>query len=98
QMDGNFGATSGITEMLVQSHAGCIELLPALPGAWPAGHLTGIRARGGFEVDLTWEKGALKTADIRSIGGESCRVQYNGKTSELNPGLGGSVTVTGTSF
>jgi len=98
QIDGNFGATSGITEMLVQSHAGCIELLPALPQTWPAGHLKGIRARGGFEVDLTWEQGILKTADIRSIGGESCRVQYSGKTIELNPGRDGYVTVTGTSF
>jgi len=98
QIDGNFGATSGITEMLVQSHAGYIELLPALPEAWPSGHLRGIRARGGFEVDLAWEEGALTTAEIRSIGGESCNVRYKGKTITVALGKGNSVTLTQTSF
>ena len=98
QIDGNFGATSGITEMLLQSHAGYIELLPALPAAWPKGHINGIRARGGFELDLAWEQDALKTAEIRSIGGESCRVQYNRKTIDIRTDPGESVTVTQASF
>ena len=75
QIDGNFGGTSGIAEMLLQSHAAEIHLLPALPKAWSTGNASGLRARGGFEVAMAWENGQLTEAHLHSTLGEDCTVR-----------------------
>ncbi len=90
QIDGNFGGTSGITEMLLQSCAGEIELLPALPKAWPNGSVKGLRARGGFELDIQGKESKLASVTVRSIAGGSCRLRYGAVTRDLSLAKGRS--------
>jgi len=91
QIDGNLGGTAGIAEMLLQSHAGEIELLPALPPEWGTGHVQGLRARGGFEIDMAWDRGRLTSAVVRSRQGGMAHLRYGPQTRAFDISPGGSV-------
>ena len=85
QMDGNFGCVAGVCEMLLQSQTGEIELLPALPSAWPTGKVSGLRARGGYEVNLEWKNGKLMKATVKNISGDGIvNIRYGTKTTQFN--------------
>jgi len=111
QIDGNLGATAGVAEMLLQSHTGDIHLLPALPRAWPTGHVTGLRARGGYTIDMTWTAGRLNDATItphidgptriRVTNVTDLQIESNGKpiaTTHPEPGLVAFTAKAGQSY
>ncbi|MEO8369294.1 MAG: glycoside hydrolase family 95 protein [Candidatus Solibacter sp.] len=88
QIDGNFGATAGVAEMLLQSQAGEIHLLPALPKAWPSGSVSGLKARGNVTVDIAWEAGKLKSATLTSPTAAKATVRFNGRAQALTLAAG----------
>ena len=93
QIDGNFGGTAGVVEMLMQSTPSSITLLPALPTEWADGSVRGICARGGFTVDITWRGGKVTAFTIRSAKGGSTAVYYNGKHKQIKLKQNGETTV-----
>ncbi len=84
QIDGNFGGTAGVTEMLLQSHMGFIHLLPALPDQWKEGSISGLCAKGNFEVSIYWKGGKLSGASVLSNAGEPCVIRYNDSVLSFN--------------
>jgi alpha-L-fucosidase 2 len=83
QIDGNFGGAAGVSEMLLQSHQGYIELLPALPTEWKDGEVRGLVARGGFVVDIKWKDGKITESKIFSRHGGLCTIKYRGTTRKI---------------
>ncbi len=84
QIDGNFGFTAGVCEMLLQSHEDYIELLPALPGAWKNGNVRGLKTRGAFVIDMEWEDGVLLKVKIESLKGGACRLKYHNRLLSID--------------
>jgi alpha-L-fucosidase 2 len=96
QIDGNFGFTSGVTEMLLQSHNNEIQLLPALPGPWATGHANGLRARGNFTItQMNWANGVLSSVTIKSGSGNVCNVRYGNITNSFPTTAGSSYRLNG---
>jgi alpha-L-fucosidase 2 len=95
QSDATFGYTAGVAEALLQSHTGEVSLLPALPPGWADGSVKGLRARGGFEVDIQWKGGKLQSAEIRSAAGGACKVRCGEKTATFTLKPGGTVRLSG---
>jgi alpha-L-fucosidase 2 len=98
QVDGNFGGANGIAEMLLQCVDGEIELLPALPRAWPTGSVRGLRARGGFEVDIRWRDGTLLDAQLRGSPGGEARLRYRDKAHRIRVAAGRRVSLDASAF
>lgn len=98
QIDGNFGVTAAILEMIVQSHAGRIALLPSLPEAWPSGSVTGVRVRGGGEIDIRWVDGALVSASLRSEPGRVFLVEREGAVERCAIPESGVLEIAGASI
>jgi alpha-L-fucosidase 2 len=98
QIDGNFGGANGIAEMLLQCVGGEIKLLPALPRAWPNGAVRGLRARGGFQLDIAWADGALVSARLSGAPGGEARVRYGETVRRVRVGNGRSITLRGTTL
>lgn len=95
QIDGNLGGCAGIGEMLVQSHAGEIHLLPALPGEWPAGHIRGLRARGGYTIDLEWDRGQVRRAVLTADRAGSVKVRTGRGVTERTHAAGARIEIEG---
>jgi alpha-L-fucosidase 2 len=91
QIDGNFGGASAIAEMLLQSQNDEIQILPALPAAWSSGQVTGLRARGGFEVGITWKDGKLVSATLHSLNGNPVRLRYAANTKFVQTKKGDTI-------
>ena len=98
QLDGNMGSTAGVVEMLLQSQAGMIELLPALPDAWKSGEVKGLKARGNITVDMKWEEGKLVSVTLTAGSNQKQAVKYGSITKELSLGKDKPMTIMADRF